>query len=247
MNTLGYEVAQNGPGSEGQETDKFDDNLRKALKVFQDENNLPITGDFDKATFTLVNKMIDFLNKPIDQPATTTERAKDVYDIYSGDPDMDKDFFASSSDKTTADYFKAGEKDVNNYKTDSLKSYDDSDALSSYVGKSNDPSTLTLTNGAKAVMNAATKVVTQSTGNPFQDVMLVAILKNASKLFLGEDGVMRGLQEYSVPVKKVDDGAVKASDLITDEEFQATLKNVLNEDGTFNAFKCMRDPVCSRF
>lgn len=58
LNTHGFIIATNGPGSEGSETNFFGPHTYRALIKFQSANNLPATGYFGPLTRALINSQI---------------------------------------------------------------------------------------------------------------------------------------------------------------------------------------------
>lgn len=64
LNTLGYVIAEDGPGSKDNETSRFDEKTREALIRYQSkytESGISATGELDNVTIVLLNKDIDKL------------------------------------------------------------------------------------------------------------------------------------------------------------------------------------------
>lgn len=65
LNNEGFYVAKTGPGSPGNETEKFGAGTREALKAFQEVHRVGILGKGNNQTFEGIfgQKTIDYINK----------------------------------------------------------------------------------------------------------------------------------------------------------------------------------------
>ncbi|MCL5781809.1 MAG: peptidoglycan-binding protein [Patescibacteria group bacterium] len=79
LNSLGYKVANSGPGSPGNEVSVFDANTEKALMKYQNDQSstgIDASGKLDNATRILLLSDIDRLQKYADQVSASSTTAK---------------------------------------------------------------------------------------------------------------------------------------------------------------------------
>lgn len=264
LNTLGYTIADEGPGSDGNETNKFDQRLRQAIFNFQKENEISETGKFDLKTAQVMNKLITFYNSSLNDSG---EESTDISDVYNSDlsdtygdkaSDMNKDYFGNG-EEGAREYFGNGKKDATEYLNDAVGSYKDvditgnakngvrEDKFASGRREDNSLDTGKIASGTKQI----------SSGNVFQDSIVKTILGNATVLFLQNfSGLVTGLKpvsssqdstDYEKYTRGVTISPTSQKKKYTEEEIQDSIKNVTGADGKVDMFKCMNDPICSNY
>lgn len=224
LNAIGYTIAEEGPGSPGYETGLFDTRLKNAIKNFQTENEIAVTGNFDTNTAKVLNQIVQYYNSAIDEEAGPIE---DATDKYSADLEMNKEYF----DKDT--------KDVLSYVGNALDSYAGINIMGG-IQESNDSKALFLnpdTLSESGVVNSSVTNSTPKSGNFFQDLMIKGIISTAANyIYETFSGTSYNEVTYSQP----------NIDRYSREEINTTIKNVTT-DGKFDPFKCLQDPICSKF
>jgi hypothetical protein len=86
LNSLGYKVADSGPGSPGNETKTFDNNTEQALIRYQTDLSsagLKPTGILDNVTQILINTDLEKLRSYVEEVATSTSESKQDETIIS--------------------------------------------------------------------------------------------------------------------------------------------------------------------
>lgn len=236
LNSLGYTVAKEGPGSEGKETERYDANLKKAIKEFQIENDLKVTEKLDVPTVKVLNELITFINENSEEAdVISSTYTTDIDDTYGQDPDLNKDFFA---DGESLNFFDKDTRDALSYVGNALKSYSDIN-ITGVQGINGENSILanrkdTQNTTPKALTPLEEKAKSVNTGNIFQDTMIRTILGNASVLFYQTfiAGPLKALTPIN-PRPTSESSSERVKDF---SEFYT--------DGKFDLIKCYSDPIC---
>jgi peptidoglycan hydrolase-like protein with peptidoglycan-binding domain len=240
LNSLGYSVAESGPGSEGKETDMYDQNLTKAIKEFQAENELTVTGKLDAPTVKVLNQLIKFLNDNDTSDQTTLDKtySSDISDNYMNQLGLNKDFF---QDDPEHGFFENGARTAVDYTKNALQNYADID-ITGQKGISGKDTLLGQKGGNVQVVPQKDKnaLTLKPSGNVFQDAIAKTIVGNAAVLFYNT--FVLGKSSAGVTEVKT----VSTKRRYTDEEIKQTVENITT-DGKFDPFKCIQDPICSKY